>query len=190
MLRATGPRVMSAFVMATAAWLGAQALGCDDVERFSTAPGESYCGSITLAGEFRLGLSPLVQMRLKLDASAIDGADSPGTIATFEAADGATPERRLFTDAQLRAIPPMIQDPLSQLEFGESREKNRIFAVSPANPASESMIAVVSLRADDQVEVRLLRGGAVDPGGATVPEGRRPIFGVFPLARQEGQCGF
>jgi signal transduction histidine kinase len=29
----------------------------------------------------------------------------------------------------------------------------------------------------DQVEVRLLRGGAIDPGGAAVPEGRRPIFG-------------
>ena len=189
-LRGTDPRVRSALALAATAWLGAQALGCDDVERFSTAAGESYCGAITLAGEFRLGLSPLVQMRLKLDASALDGTDSPGTIATYEAADGANPARRLFVDAKLRPIPPMIQDPLSQLEFGESREKNRIFAVSPADPAAESMITIVSLRSDDQVEVRLLRGGAVDAEGAAVSEGRRPIFGVFPLARQDGECGF
>jgi len=182
--------VRSALGLAVVAWVGAHALGCDDVGRFSTAPGESYCGSVTLAGEFRMGLSPLVQMRLKLDANAIDGTDPPGTIATFEASDGSSPERRLFVNANLRPIPPMIQDPLSQLEFGESREKNRIFAVSPADPAAESMIAVVSLKSDDQVEVRLLRGGSVDPTGAAVPDGRRPIFGVFPLARQDGECGF
>lgn len=190
MASGTGPRVRSALGLVAAVWAGMHALGCDDVDRFTTAPGESYCGSITLAGEFRMGLSPLVQMRLKLDASAIDGADPPGTIATFEAADGESLERRLFVDAKLRPIPPMIQDPLSQLEFGESREKNRIFAVSPADTEAESMIAVVSLRSDDQVEVRLLRAGAVDPAGAAVPEGRRPIFGVFPLARQDGDCGF
>ena len=173
-----------------ALWVLAPALGCDDVERFSTAPGESYCGAIMLAGEFRTGLSPLVQMRLKLDASLLDGPDTPGTISTYEAEVGGSPQRRLFVDAKLRPIPPLAHDPLSQLEFGESREKNRVFALSPNDPSAESMIAIVSLRSDDHVEVRLLRPGLVDPGGAAVAEGRRPIFGAFPLSRQEGACGF
>jgi hypothetical protein len=50
-------------------------------------------------------------------------------------------------------------------------------------------VAIVSLRSDDTVEVRLIRPGAVAADGE-VPEGRRQIFGVFTLERQSGECGF
>ena len=81
---------------ALAACLGA--LGCDDLERFSTASGESYCGAITLGGAFRTGFSPRVQMRLSLDATRLDGPDSPGALSTYETVEvrllrgGAAPE--------------------------------------------------------------------------------------------------
>jgi hypothetical protein len=167
------------------------ALGCDDMDRFSTGPDESYCGSITLGSAFRAGFSPRVQMRLRLDASLLDGPSSPGVLSTFEASDGDQPERRTLNEAELRLIPPMAHDPLSRLEFGEGRERNAIYAVSPSDPTADSALAVVSLRSDEKVEVRLLRGGMAPPvGGEALPEGRRQLFGIFALSRQAGQCGF
>jgi hypothetical protein len=170
------------------AMLGA-GLGCTDLEHFSTGQGDAYCGSVTLGGSFRTGLSPRVQMRLKLDAAALDGPGSPGTISTFESA-GPEADRRLLTDAELRRLPAMDNDPLSRPELGDGRIRNWIFAVSPVDPAAESLLAVLSLRADDTVEVRLLRPGKAPGDSEIVPPGRRPIFGIFPLARQVGTCGF
>jgi hypothetical protein len=165
--------------------------GCDDLGRFSTGDGEAYCGAVTLASAFRIGLSPRVQMRLTIDASALDGPDPPGTLWTYEAADEAHPERRLLDGAPLRPIAPLANDPLSHLEFGDGRERNAVFAVSPADPAAESMLAIVSLQTDDAIEVRLLRAGAA-PGasGEAPPAERRQIFGMFRLNRKSSDCGF
>jgi hypothetical protein len=170
-----------------AALASCAALGCDDMARFSTGPHEAYCGSITLAGAFRTGFTPRVQMRLKLDAMLIDGPGSPGSLSTFEAADGDQPERRMLEEAELRRIPPMDHDPLSRLSFGEGRERNAIYAVSPADPEAESVLAILSLRSDEQVEVRLLRGGSAESAPS---EGRQPLFGIFTLSREKGECGF
>lgn len=179
-------------------WLGGLAglagvggLGCEDLSRFSTGPGEAWCGSVTLGGAFRTGLSPRVQMGLTLDAGALDGPESPGVLSTYEAATEDLPERRLLDRAELRVIGPLAHDALSGLTFGEGRERNAMFAVSPADPAAEGLLAIVSLRSDDEVEVRLLRPGAVPTEGeAEVGAERRQIFGVFRLTRREGGCGF
>lgn len=165
--------------------------GCDDLARFSTADGEAYCGAVTLAGAFRTGLSPRVQMRLQLDATALDGPGSPGALSTFEAADGAQPERRLLDRAPLRPIVPLANDPLSHLEFGDGRERNAIFAVSPADPAAESLLAILSLQTDEAIEVRLLRPGVPpEAAGEPPPAERRQIFGMFRLTRRTNECGF
>jgi hypothetical protein len=170
--------------------LALSGLGCTDLDRFSTGPTDAYCGSVTLATSFRTGLSPRVQMRLTLDARELSGPGSPGAVTTFEAASGADPDRRLLDEAQLRRIPPMENDPLSHLEIGDGRVRNAVFAVSPADADAESILSVVSLRDDGDVEVRLIRPGRAAPGKEQVPEGRRPIFGIFPLSRQVGMCGF
>jgi len=165
------------------------ALSCTDVDHFSTGPADAYCGAITLGGNFRMGLSPRVQMRLKLEASALDGSGIPGTISTFEIT-GPDQERRLLTEAELRRLPAMANDPLSRPDFGDGRIRNWIFAVSPVDPEAESLVSVLSLRADDTVEVRLLRPGKAPQGDEVVAEGRRPLFGIFSLSRQVGTCGF
>jgi hypothetical protein len=165
------------------------ALSCTDLEHFSTGQADAYCGAITLGGNFRMGLSPRVQMRLKLEASALDGPGVPGTISTFEMTSPEH-ERRLLTDAELRRLPAMAHDPLSRPDFGDGRIRNWIFAVSPTDPEAESLISVLSLRADDTVEVRLLRPGKAPQGDEVVAEGRRPLFGIFSLSRQVGTCGF
>jgi hypothetical protein len=164
-------------------------LGCTDLDHFSTGPGEVYCGAVTLGGTFRTGLSPRVQMRLTLDASMLDGPGSPGTISTFEAM-GPEPPRRLLTDAEVRRLPAMDHDPLSRPELGDTQLRTWIFAATPADPEAESLVSVLSLRADDTVEVRLLRPGKAPHGDEIVAEGRRPIFGIFLLTKQAGTCGF
>ncbi|WP_441288180.1 hypothetical protein ACSRUE_40270 [Sorangium sp. KYC3313] len=167
------------------------AAGCDDLSRFSTADGEAYCGAITLGGAFRAGLSPRVQMRLTLDADALDGAEPPGALWTYEAPDGATAERRLLDGAPLRPIGALAHDPLSRLEFGEGRERNAIYAVDASEPGAEPLLAVLSLRTDASVEVRLLRPGRAPlASGETAAAGQRQVFGNFRLTRQTGTCGF
>ncbi|MEO7327845.1 MAG: hypothetical protein ABI193_04665 [Minicystis sp.] len=177
-------------------------LSCSDLDHFSSGEGDAYCGAITLGGTFRAGFSPRVQMRLRIDASRLDGPGGAGTLSTFEAADSARPERRLLDKAVLQRIPALENDPLSQLDFGEGRLRSVIFGVTPNDPAvraasgaadavpSESILAILSFLNDDRVEVRLLRPGVVSPSSEPVPDGRRPLFGVFPLSRQVGQCGF
>jgi hypothetical protein len=159
---------------------------CDPVSDFGTGEGEAYCGAITLENTYRAGLSPRVQLRLRLDADKIEGGSSPGTISSYDAGlDEA--DRRLLDRAALRPIPPLDHDPLSQLEFGDGRERNLIYAVSPSNPAAESLLAIVSLRNDEAVEVRLLRAGS---DAAADDPARRPLFGLFVLNRRSNDCGF
>ncbi|WP_437591795.1 hypothetical protein [Sorangium sp. So ce1000] len=191
---APGPRRL-ALRLAPAALAGAMiaggAAGCDDLSRFSTADGEAYCGAITLGGAFRAGLSPRVQMRLTLDADALDGPEPPGALWTYEAPDGSTPERRLLDGAPLRPIGALAHDPLSRLEFGEGRERNAIYAVDASDPEMEPLLAVLSLRTDASVEVRLLRPGRAPlASGEAPPAGQRQVFGNFRLTRRTGTCGF
>lgn len=163
--------------------LAAVGLGCDRVDRFTLEAGEQYCGQITLGGVFRDGLSPRVQMRLGLDVAAAEAGLSGGTISTYDFGldEG---EQRLLDEAVLRPIAPVQHDDLSLLEFGEGRERNFLYAVSAANPEAEGVLAVVSLRSDDRVEVRLLRPGTPEADARA----RRPLFGLFVLSRQPGPC--
>jgi hypothetical protein len=163
--------------------------GCSDWSRYSTKSGEAYCGAVTVASEFREGLSPRVQLRLTLDAEALELGEPAGQLTTREDLGDGSPPRHLLDHAELRPIAPLAHDPLSRLDFGEGRERNAVYAVSPSDPDASALLAIVSLKSDDQVEVRLLRPGGDAPPSATDP-GRRSIFGVFPLARRAGTCGF
>lgn len=162
--------------------------GCEDLGRFSTSPGESYCGSITLGAAFRRGFTPSAQMRLTLDAEKLDGGESPGTVWTREVrAEVEGGEIHLLDGAALRPIPPLAHDVLSRPDLGEGRVRTAIFAVTPADPEAEGVVAAVSLRSDGDVEVRLIRPGASDELSG-VAEGRRPLFGLFTLHRRPGPC--
>lgn len=158
-------------------------VGCADLERFSTSAGESYCGSITLASEFREGLGPVAQMRLTLDTAALDAGGSPGRVTTSERLSADAEPRRLIDEAALRPIKPLAHDPLSFLQFGDGRERNAIYAVSVADSSQAAMLAVLSLKSSGEVEVRLLRPSA-DEGTSD------GVYGVFTLKKKEGKCGF
>jgi hypothetical protein len=184
-MRGGAPRI----ALAWAVLLGTAASGCEDMSQFSTKAGESYCGTIALGAAFRSGFTPLAQMRLVLDASALDGPDSPGALSTRELRDEQDGgELRLLQDAPLRPIPPLVHDVLSRPNLGEGRARTAIYAVTPSAPEAEALLAVLSLRTDGDVEVRLIRPGTSDVAVADLPEGRRPLFGLFTLRRQQGAC--
>lgn len=182
---------MTSKLVVLQAALALGAAGCDDIGHFSTNPGESYCGAITLGSSFRMGFSPRVQMRLSLDASQIDGPHSPGMLWTYEAAVDKQPEQRLIDGAQLRLFPAMAHDSLSRPTLSDGEMRSAVFAVSPADPQAEALIAVLSMRNDDRIEVRLLRPGTAPSGDGSPPDERRkPLFGIFLLSKQTGSCGF
>src|SRR5215213_7411208 len=103
------------------AWLAAPLAlsflaACKDVTRFSTEPGEAYCGQIVKGQFVRTGFAPSVRMRMTFDANRID--TQPGYISTDD---------HLFDHAPLRPMPELSSDPLWTLEFGEGREKNLVY---------------------------------------------------------------
>ena len=158
--------------------------GCKDIDRFSTDPGESYCGKIVSASIVRRGFSSSICMRMTFDARHVN--DHPGTLWTD---DG------MFAATALRPIPQLSHDPLLTLTFGEGREKNFLFAADPAeSERGPTVTAVISLMHSGDAEVRLLRGAAREGEPPLAPDAGPgidgpPLFGVFsPLRRQKGAC--
>jgi len=158
-------------------------LGCTDNARWSSEPGESWCGTVTAATFVRAGMPEDTKLRLELDAEHLQSA--PGRIWTSPFLSG-----EKLTSAELRVIPQMLHDPLSTLNFGEGRVKNAMTivdlpSVDPGRPATQ-LTVVVSLLQSGDVEVRLIRGAS--PGTATTTEVSQ-LFGVFKLERAKGDCG-
>jgi hypothetical protein len=161
-------------------------LGCSSLDGYSTAAGESYCGAVTADATFRTGLPAGLTMRLTLDAGELEGEISPGAVWVSPDASSALPSQRLLDGATLRRIPALENDPLSMPDLGGGREHTHLFAVTPGATGEDALLAVLSLRSDEGVEVRLLRPGL---GGAP-PAGKQAVFGLFVLYKQGGTCGF
>src|SRR4051794_21889560 len=94
--------------------IAALAVGCTDVSKFSTEPGESYCGVVTSAAFVRAGLPEGARMRLELNAERLQ--DAPGKLWLDALENG-----EKLDGAVLRGVPQLAFDPLSTLEFGEGR---------------------------------------------------------------------
>ncbi len=162
-------------------------VACTDVSRWNSEPGESFCGDVTAAEFVRAGVPEGMKMRLELDAEHLQS--TPGRLWTT-----ALPSGDKLTAAEMRVIPQLLHDPLSQLSFGEGRVRNAIAvadlpSADPARPSSQ-LIVIISLLQSGDVEVRLLRG-ALGPtpsdAGPADPSGN--VFGVFRLRREKGDCG-
>ncbi|MEZ4444005.1 MAG: hypothetical protein R3B72_33335 [Polyangiaceae bacterium] len=161
--------------------------GCNRLDSFTLEPGESYCGRISLGSQAREGLSPRVRMRLTFDAAKVEAGESPGAIWIDDAGiEGPA----LLTEAPLRPIRAVAFDALGTMSLGDGREDNLLYAVTATREGDESLLALLTMRSDDAVEVRLLRGGRPAVEGEPLDEAHRPIFGLFLLSRQSGTCGF
>ncbi len=153
--------------------------GCTDTTKWTSEPGESWCGDVTAASFVRAGMAEGTKMRLELDADSLQSA--PGRVWTSPFESG---ER--LAGARLRVVPQLLHDPLSTLQFGEGRVKNAI-AIADLDGAKSQVFVVISLLQSGDVEVRLLRGAS--PGSAAAPDEPSQLFGVFRLERAKGTCG-
>jgi hypothetical protein len=147
---------------------------CRDLERFDTGEAGAYCGNIIDSGFTRAGFDAGLGMRLTLDIEAL--AFAPGTLSTNDTVGGPCSPLPEFDNAPLRVTPELFSDPLSQLEFGQTRDHNFIAWVD--STCQGSALAVVSLMHTGQVEVRLLRSGTGLVGDTSPNE-----LGVFQLER-------
>lgn len=188
-------------------------LGCTSLDRFDTDGNAAYCGSMVGSPAFHEGIlpdgvRPALRMRMKLDIDALrertsraygnseSGARNEtrpsqtvvvGNIATDDE-DGlcASEGMALFDNSALRAIPELDHDPLSTLEFGDGRDYN--FFAWADSTCQGTMLAVVSLMRNDDIEVRVLKPATLPPADAQAES--RPGFGLFTLSRRDEGCGF
>jgi hypothetical protein len=161
---------------------------CRDLETFSTGTG-AYCGSMVSAPKFQEGFTPdnvppSLRLRLNLDASALTSA--PGTLTTDDANRGLCHSQALFSESPLRPIEELEHDPLSLLEFGEGRDHS-FFAWSDST-CQGTMLALVSLMRNDDVEVRLFKPARLPPPDAGADQ--KPGFALFYLQKNTSGCGF
>ena len=164
-------------------------LGCQDLERFDTKDGEAYCGEL-VGAPFSTGLLPNgasppdIGMRLTFDIHGL--ASSPGTLSTDDQEQGMCSPEPLLDGVRLRSVSEAFHDPISQLEFGDGREKNILVWVD--STCQGTMLGVISLMRDDDIEVRLFKPApAYDDD---TPREDRPGFGQWKLTRRAQCKGF
>ncbi len=175
------------------------ALGCRSLDRFDTHGDAAYCGKLVSGPSFHDGFVPLGQpaanlaMQLTLDTSQLSSFSEnktalPGTLSSNDRDWGmcAGSGEALFKGSRLRAIPQVYHDSLSTLVFGEGHEED-FFAWTDSR-CQGTMLALVSLLRNGEVELRLFKPAALPPPDAG-PE-QRPGFALFQLKRSNEGCGF
>jgi hypothetical protein len=172
-------------------------LGCSSLDRFDTKGTAAYCGSLVAAPPFEEGLLPKgpprsLLLKLTLDVTALtsrgDQSAIVGEVSTDDRDRGlcAAEGTALFEAAPLRTIPALDHDPLSTLDFGSGRDYSFFSWVD--STCQQTMLAVVSLMRNEDVEVRLFKPAALPPPSAG-PE-LQPGFGLFELHRRDEGCTF
>ena len=161
------------------------ALSCHDLESFDTKDGQAYCGSVGLAdfqdGFVPTGEEPDLALALTLDTSKL--TSEPGSLRSNNTATSLcqNPRQALFQDAPLRAIPAVDRDVLSALSFGEGHEHD--FFVWVDSSCQGTLLGVVSLLKNDQVELRLFKPARLTTPDA--PAGLRAGFAVFHMTKSK-----
>lgn len=145
----------------------------EDLNRFDTADGGAFCGSIVEGQFVRSGYGAQLRMRLTLDISELDSR--PGALTVTGDETGQCPSGLLFDDAALHNTPAVFADSFSELQFGRARDHNFVAWVDSS--CSQSALAVLSLMHDGSVEVRLLSRGPA--------QGETGNFALFQLARTD-----
>jgi len=133
------------------------------------------------------GGKPNLRLRLHLDVDAL--TTNPGTLTSDDRTRGLckASDRPLFDEAPLRAIPEVLHDPISTLEFGQGREHS--FFAYVDSSCQGTMLAVVSLMKSKNVEVRLFKPAPIADGDATAAESSG--YALFYLEPYEtASCGY
>ncbi|HEU5075443.1 MAG TPA: hypothetical protein VFU02_14730 [Polyangiaceae bacterium] len=167
-------------------------VACADLSEYQLEADEAYCGAMVSAPVFHSGFvpegePPALRLRLHLDIDAL--TTTPGTLTSDDRANGLckSSDQPLFDEAPLRAIPEVLHDPISTLEFGQGREHT--FFAYVDSTCQGSMLAVVSLMKSKDVEVRLFKPAAMTKSDA--PAAKSSGYALFHLKPFEtDRCGF
>lgn len=181
---------------------------CRNLNRFDTREGGAFCGDLVSGPSFHEGFIPkgepsVLRVRLTLDTSQISSfsdvtqhADDdaapvtpiPGRLTSADKAAGlcSGSGQALFENAPVRAIPQVDHDQISTLTFGEGHDED--FFAYVDSTCQGTMLAVVSLLRNGDVELRLFKPAALPAPGAG-PD-KRPGFALFYLRRNDSGCGF
>jgi hypothetical protein len=185
----TRPPLSQCLLLAFAALL--PAVGCRNLDSFDTRGSDAYCGALLSQPDFQDGFlpegsKPDLELSLKLDTSKL--TSEPGILRSNDALTGlcASTVGALFQDAPLRAIPEVDHDVLSALSFGEGHEHD--FFAWVDSSCQGTMLAVVSLMKNQQVEIRLFKPARLPPLNAKPDQ--KPGFAVFHFEVQKDGCGF
>ena len=165
------------------------ALGCHNLDGFDTKPGEEYCAHILRQPKFQDGFLPAghppdLELGLTLNTDKL--TSEPGHLRSNDAGTGLCGAQPLFQEAPLRAIPEVDHDVLSGLSFGEGHEHD--FFVWVDSTCQGTMLGVVSLMKNDQVELRLFKPAHKPVPNA--PPDQTPGFAVFHFDVEKGGCDF
>ena len=174
-------------------------LSCRDLERFDTKKGQAYCGDLVSGMSFDDGLWPdgqpkLLRMQLsELDTNLLstfssDTATFPARLTSNDSERGLCAEQgqALFENAPLRSIPQIDHDSIATLSFGEGHDQD--FFAWVDSTCQGTMLALVSLLRNNDIELRLFKPAALPPPMA--PADKRPGFALFYLRRNNRGCGF
>jgi hypothetical protein len=156
-------RGQHAFAVALAAVL-TFAVGCRELESFSTHEGEIYKGSIVPADPIRNGVD--------VDGDTVDDILGPDTsmvmslrVEEFQTSNVArvTTSDGLLVNAPLESVEEIWHDTLSGLTFPAGRLRSGMYFVraspdAPGELANLEIPAVLSLMVDGSVELRLISG--------------------------------
>ena len=165
------------------------AFGCHDLDGFDTKNGEAYCGSILRQPAFQDGFQPTghppdLELALTLDTGKL--TSEPGRLRSNDTVGGLCGDQPLFQEAPLRAIPEVDHDAISTLSFGEGHVHD--FFVWVDSTCQGTMLGVVSLLKNDQVELRLFKPAHKPVPNA--PPDQTPGFAMFHFEVQKGGCDF
>lgn len=165
--------------------------GCRSLARFDTEPPAAYCGAIVGGSTFhdgfiRTGAPPSLELSLQLDTSSL--TLRPGSLSSNDAASGFCSPAPLFSAAPLRAIPQILRDALSEADLGPGHEHT--FFAWVDSVCQGTMLAVVSLLTNGDVEVRLLKPGPDQPADVPEDPAKSSGFALFYLQRRANGCGF
>jgi hypothetical protein len=188
------PRTVSLLTLATSLSM----LGCRDLERFDTKLGQAYCGDLVSGPSFDDGFWPINQPKLlrmqlnKVDTNLLstysNTASIPARLTSNDVENGLCAEQgqALFDNAPLRAIPQVDHDAVATLSFGEGHDQD--FFAWVDSTCQGTMLGLVSLLRNDDIELRLFKPAALPPPDA--PADKRPGFALFYLRRNNRGCGF
>ncbi len=160
-------------------------VSCSSIDGFTSKPGYAYCGGILRSPSFETGFvprgePPALRVALTIDTNKL--TTTPGILTSNDAQTGlcSANGQALFQDAPLWAIPAVDQDAVSQLSFGEGHQHD--FFAFVDSSCQGTMVALVSLLKNNQVELRLFKPEP-HPADDTVPN--QPGFTMFPLALEK-----